>query len=623
MLSLLLWALILWACFGVGAATLRRLRAHPDSPAEEVPFAVAIGLGLLSYLVLVAGLLGQLAVWSGVALVVALAVLGWRHLLRPFRGVGVKLLPDRIPWASMPLAAFLLTAFALTLIGALAPAGDSDWDGLVYHLTLPKLYLLHGAITPLPWLSHSNFPFLMEMLYLLGLLLHGQVLAKLFHFGFGWLTVLAVFAFGRRWWGGRAGVLGAAAFASLPFVGWEMTAAYNELAFALYAFLAVYALGRWYEKRAAGWLWVAAIMCGFALGAKMLAVVVVGFAVASLLYDLVVGVTRRVVPAKRGAWRVMAFALLAAAVAAPWYMKSYLWTGNPVYPFFYEVFGGRYWTAERAREYAAAQQAFGLGGGPLRFLGLPWNLTMHPEAFTDRGFSAFIASLGPLPLAFLPLLLFVGPVGRAGRLALWFALCYAGVWFLMSQNSRYLIPVLPGLCACAGLAAARLLAHRGPILVAVGAAFALALAMGLRADLLPAAPAARVALGLESQTTYLQRTSYVYNLAQFVNETAPPKAKIMALGTEPRLFYLDRDFLLGDHAAIFSEQELSRTEFFLRAVTRLGVTHLLLHTSMMQNIAGRHGAMETRLADLIEARKLRSLGQWGPVSLWELEKGNA
>ncbi len=101
-----------------------------------------------------------------------------------------------------------------------------------------------------PWLTHSNFPFLLEMLYLLGLLLHGPVLAKLFHFACGWLTALAIYSFGRRFWSPRAGLLGAVTFATIPFVLWEMTVAYNELAFALYAFLALYTLAIWYETAA-------------------------------------------------------------------------------------------------------------------------------------------------------------------------------------------------------------------------------------------------------------------------------------------------------------------------------------------------------------------------------------
>jgi len=199
MVSLLIWLAILLVCFGAGAGVLRLLRAGTGSWAEEIPHAVALGMGLLAYLLLGVGLLGYLHLWVGIALLGLLAVFGRRDLVRLVRHIpaGIAHL-GRWRWGAVPLLLFFSTAGALTLIGALAPSGGVDYDGLVYHLTIPKLYLAHGGIYPIPWLTHSNFPFTLEMLYLLGLMLRGQALAKLFHLGCGWLTICAIFAFGRR-----------------------------------------------------------------------------------------------------------------------------------------------------------------------------------------------------------------------------------------------------------------------------------------------------------------------------------------------------------------------------------------------------------------------------------------
>ncbi len=620
MISLVIWLGILWACFAVGAAALRRLGARADSLAEEAPFAIALGMGALSYLMLAAGLLGWLKLWVGVALVAGLAVAGWRHALRLPREIGASLVGSRTSgWFAVPVALFLLAAFALTLIGALAPAGDNDYDGLVYHLTVPKLYLQEGRIHSLPWESHSNFPFALEMLYLLGLMLKGQTLAKLFHFGCGWLTVVAVFGFGRRWWGERAGWLGAVALAAIPLVGWEMMSAYNGLAFALYVFLTVYALSRWHQDReATGWLWVGAVMCGLAMGVQTLAAAVLVFALAVLLWRLVRA------PGRGGAAaRVVAFAAIACAVASPWYVKSYLWTGNPVYPFFYEVFGGTHWTAARAESYAAAQKAFGLGGGPLAFLALPWNLTMRPQAFFDqpgvlRHFSVLISVFGPLLLALAPALLVAGPAGKAGRLALWFALVYAAIWFGMSQNGRYLLPILPGLCACAGVAGARLLERRGIAAAAVMVAFLLSAAAGLGAALILAAPAARVAMGAEPQADYLGRVSQAYALAEAVNRATPAEARVLVLGDEPRLFYLDREYLLGNHTEIFTARELADAGSFLAALEAMKVTHVLMPAGALFAAEVKHGTMESALVGLVTQGKLRLVEDYGRLSLWEI-----
>jgi hypothetical protein len=651
MVSLLLWLLILWACTGTGAALLRRLRAPTEGLAEEIPFAAGLGLGLLSLLMLAAGLLRQLHLAAGIALVVLMGVLGWRQAVRLLREA-VALLPRiRVDAAGAGLLVFFLGAGVVSVLGALAPVTGNDYDALVYHLTIPKLYLRQGGIHSLPWLTHSNFPFGMEMLYLLGLLLRDETLAKLFHLGFGWLTALAIYAFGRRWWSGRAGALGAAAFAAVPLVGWEMTVAYNELAFTLYAFLTVYALARWYEQRDSGWLWVGAITCGLALGTKMLALAVLLFAGVVVIWRGVKEWPREEgrkggreeerprptspagpLPKRgegekesrlRGLVPLLGFVAIALVVAGPWYVKTYLWTGNPVYPFFYEVFGGRYWTAARAAEYAAAQQAFGLGGGPLRFLALPWNLTMQPQAFFDqpgalRDFNVLVTVFGPLLLAFVPVLLVAGPVGRPGRLALWFALLYTALWFAMSQNGRYLLPILPGLCAGAGLAAARLAARRGVTRIAASGAYAAALGASLLTSMVLTAPVARAAVGLEPRRDFLARVSPVYGIAEWVNANTPETARIMVLGDEPRMFYLDRDFLLGNHASIFTAGELNNTDAFLGALRRLKVTHVLIHGAMMDDVAARRGAIETRIAELIARGALRPVGRRGAAGLWEV-----
>jgi 4-amino-4-deoxy-L-arabinose transferase-like glycosyltransferase len=622
MVSLAVWALILWACFGAGATVLKRLGAQADTTAEEMPFATALGMGLLSYLVLVAGLLGQLTVRVGVALVLFLALLGWREMVGLAQSVGALIRPKSARWTVFPLLIFLVASAALTVVGALAPSTDSDYDGLVYHLAIPKLYLHHGSIHPIPWLSHANFPFLLEMLYLLGLLLDGQSLAKLFHFGCGWLTACAVFAFTRRWWGPRAGWLGAAVFASVPLIAWEMTVAYNELAFAMYAFLTVYALSRWFDQRHAdphrGWLWVAAIMCGLSLGTKMLAGAVLLFALAALAWGMerAQGIRSRLVP-------VALFAAIAAAVACPWYVKSYLWTGNPVYPFCYDIFGGRYWSAERAGAYSAAQAAFGMGKGSLAFVGLPWNLTMNTRWFFDlpqelRGINILLWVFGPLFLALIPALLLTGPVSAPGRLVLWFSLLYVGVWFGLTQNGRYLIPILPGLCACTGLSADRLLRRELLVTAAVSVALLLAMLSGLYASSVLAAPAFRVALGRESPRAYLNRNSTLYPIFEAVNRETPPDARILVLGDEPRCFYLDRDYLLGNHADIFSSQDLASPDSLLTALRRAGVSHLLLHASSLRDMLVRKGEIESLLGALLDEQALSPQSVHGPFLLWRI-----
>src|SRR5205807_2184962 len=60
----------------------------------------------------------------------------------------------------------------------------------------------------------------------------------------------------------------------------------------------------------------------------------------------------RAEPRRRLAGAGLAFGLVVLVAAGPWYMRNAVETGNPIYPFGYSVFGGRYWSSA-ASEYLA------------------------------------------------------------------------------------------------------------------------------------------------------------------------------------------------------------------------------------------------------------------------------
>ena len=82
----------------------------------------------------------------------------------------------------------------------------------------------------------------------------------------------------------------------------------------------------------------------------------------------------------------------------PGYLRNLAFVGNPIYPFF---FGGKYRDSFRAYRYGL----FGTGllNEPLRLLIAPWEATILGE----EGKASYEATVGPLLLTFLPLLIFV------------------------------------------------------------------------------------------------------------------------------------------------------------------------------------------------------------------------
>ncbi|MBW3622084.1 MAG: phospholipid carrier-dependent glycosyltransferase [Armatimonadetes bacterium] len=606
-------------------------RTHA-SLGERLLFRAALGMGILSYLILGLGLLGFL---NRTALGILTAVLFFAAMPGS-RALGLELrrkrdghedrppadrrsdalsrergeadLPEPSPdsWIQAALAVGIGILALLMLFGAASPPTGADWDGLSYHLADPKLFLQAGRIVPLPWEHHSNFPFLVQMLFTYGLAFDSVALAKGFHLAMGFLTAGAlttaylrlsrsdpkdVEAPASRARHGLLTLLPAALFLGAPHVFWEATVAYVDLGATLYAFLAVYAFTLAMEERNPPevrgdceehedaetfsrrpiWLLIAGVMTGFALGSKTTNGI---FLILLSLWWL----WRRWDRSFR--WRgagtfALWYLLPAILIAAPWFLKTYLWTDNPVYPFLYGIFGGRNWNAELARLYEIEQAGFGMGRSPAALLLLPWNLTFHPTAFS-KGIG-FFASMGPYALALLPLLVIARPLPRWAKAYLGLALGFLVIWVALTQQIRYLLPLYPALCLLCAVAADRASIRpwgRSAVGLFTGGSLLLTVFMGFNY----VQPMIPVALGMASPEQYLSSRSELYPAYRYVNENLPEDAKILLI-EETRGFYLDREYLWGNpgHHTLIPWESFRTPEEMAAWLRRNGFTHLLLN----------------------------------------------
>jgi hypothetical protein len=276
------------------------------------------------------------------------------HALR----LGLKTLP----LADKLLLVYVAFACALTFVLTLAPPSGNDYDSLVYHLAAPQRYLQAGRIVELPYDHHSYFPFSIEMWFMLGLSLKGPVLAKLFHWMCLPLSCLALWAFGRRHLSVRTGSWAAALWASLPVVQLEATTAYIDVGFSLWVILAFGCAANWAQTRDHRWVWWAGTFAGFALGSKYLGALTIAFLAVYIGLVLLQrdgqkprALTHILVP--------LSFCLLALAIGGGWYVRNALWTGNPVFPFAYGVFGGKVGRRRWPPTISATNSPTGLGVG--------------------------------------------------------------------------------------------------------------------------------------------------------------------------------------------------------------------------------------------------------------------
>ena len=203
MVDLGCWLALVLLATALGQRLLGKLSFH--SLLEELTLSTGVGLGLLSLLTLGLGLLGLLHRW----LFYVLLIVGYLLLLPQLKSIIQHLRPGRLAAFPRPyvllLAGYLALVLGLSLLATLVP--PIAWDSQVYHLTGPRLFLEQGKITRGIDIPCLGFPSLLEMLFLAGMVLKGDIVAKLTHFGFGVLTAGLLYCFGRRFFRPRMPLL--------------------------------------------------------------------------------------------------------------------------------------------------------------------------------------------------------------------------------------------------------------------------------------------------------------------------------------------------------------------------------------------------------------------------------
>ncbi len=568
---LLVAAVILAGAWGAGHLLLRGLGLREEQrTAARTVFAFGLGLSAWSLVTLGLGLAGLL--WRplvcglvGVALVGELVVrvrsgappdgrrlnggdalsggaaareAWWRR--RYFRG---SLLGPAVIVAVAPFVVAML-------LGSMLP--PVDFDVKEYHLQGPKEWYLAGRISFLPHNVYTSFPFLTEMLALLGMVVRGDwyrgaLAGQVVLMSFAPLTGYAVFAAGRMV-SQRAGWLAVLVLLTTPWIYRISVIAYAEGGLTFYlgaALLAVMQLSSSTTEFPAQW-GRRVLLCGFLAGSAM-----------SCKYPGVVSVViplgAAVMWAARSAetrWKAVAragvlFSVGVCVTFGPWALKNLVQTGNPVYPLLYSVLGGADWDDELNAKWKAGHSPPAESFRPGNVLP-SLNAHVHDVAVRSDWQSVLVFGLAPLAL--------VRVFGRRRRLAnadgapdpvrrvltgwlLYAVWLFATWWTLTHRIDRFWVPMLPVLCLLAGAGLSEIfdrldrLRERG----AGGPA-----RLGIAACTVPVAVAvvfnlAFVTSPIAGNNAYLLSQSVARQLATtysiaLVNREVPPDARVLMVG---------------------------------------------------------------------------------------------
>ncbi len=597
-------AFIVLAAFSLGRFIFRRLFAElPITPVEDFLFSTAIGFGSLALILFFLAVTGVLYVGVISALCLVLVLLIWtsrRPVAASIRGIGALYRRgSESRWLWYGTHAFTVTMTAMIFTAALTP--PTDPDTVFYHLADPLSYLqAHRYV--LARHSTNLMPENMEMIYMLAMFLKSGVTAKLVHFSFLILTIVTMQYYAERLFGERiVGALASAVVASMPVVGYTSgLSTSNDMAVAFYSLLMLISLLLWYESSSNRYLLSWGMLLGFVLGIKHTVLIALPFFALFILW--VVVVRRREGAPGRLLLTAVACGLIGLAIAAPWYVKSYIYSGNPVWPLFPTLFSGEANTL--ANELVHSTKAsFAI-----------WN---WGEAYKIPYFMIFGSGgredgiIGPMYLLAIPFMLFYHSTkgSKAFRFFLLFFLTTFGVWALQLQLVRHAIFLFPPLALCASSSFAEFLqrARSGGATIVRAVVVVLVTALAIL-SLPPFAyewyrpqrytpvtsriPALTTSVYCDdisvfdllmggADERYLERSMGSYALTRFINDSLDQSARILYIGSGPPLYFARREMLWyerdRDRAKLGSLADMSG---FTSALRNQKISHVFVDVAM-------------------------------------------
>jgi len=547
-LPLIAFAAMSWA---VGRRLTRRLSYRNEFEAAVLSTALGWGvLGLSFFLLATAGLFST--PWI-------LLLLGGSQLASYRSWVEAPVAVQRW-WASKAARRRTLIAVALLVVFlpllALPLYPPIAFDSLMYHLPMARSIVEQQGIDFFPDLRYPVFPALQETLFAAGLLLTNDITPALTHFA-GFLGVaLLIYCWGDWLSSRRTGLLAALLWIGTLSAVLNGSSPYVDCTLTLFLTAAIFCLHRYFRRREIGWLLVSAAFTGFAAGTKYHALFFLGVLALAML-----AVTLR----HRRYRHLIGYGVVLTLVTLPWYLFIYLESGNPVHPFYPQIFGRDDWSyqlrrarrmTEPATEEAPVRSSVTLARilaeqmgdrlvlTPVKSLRLPIDVFLHPRKFRGRALSPF----------YLYALLGLAAMTFRFRRARW-ALLLVGLYFTFLSvtqiDLRYVLPILPLIAVFGAEGVDRLLGWMTPSSrgwIAIVLTIAVALPLGHRAHKIASGHfRGRGPIPTDAYHRYgfIQPRLNQYRAVQALNRKHEGDYRLYGLFCENLRYYVDGT-LLGD-----------------------------------------------------------------------------
>ena len=372
-------------------------------------FAISLGLAFVIAVLFLLGIIGYLSLSSIFAVSSILVIPIWHSLYYKTRLLPeVRLREDYKVLVTLFLLQILMILFALRTPGC--------WDDTSYHLPMARFYKENNALVLNKYLRFPLNPQNFDILFSLGLMLQGDLLAQAF--ATMSLVISSIGMIGAAYWLTESFVIGLMSAVSLFLlepVQATIGCAYVDIGHALFCWGAIIAIAIWSQTKREqrgqyNWLIVAGILAGLAAGTKMFGLVLAMFCGAYVL------ILRRDIKA------ALVYSLALLGAGSWWYFRSFWISGDPVHPLGGRIFGFFLWDAGDLLELMAEQATHGIPPMTLNF----W------AAFKMAGVLFWVLAVLTVPFRKQ-----TPPI----RWMQFIFIAYVIFWFFVSQVERYLSPI--------------------------------------------------------------------------------------------------------------------------------------------------------------------------------------
>lgn len=348
----------------------------------------------------------------------------------------------------------LLIFALLAILVAASIVPPSGWDTLNYHLAIPKIFLQFEEIRHLPTIFHSHFPLPVQFQYLVLMGLTSASAASMLTLTYLVLTLvimremLKMMNYEHLWHTTIAVLF------SITVVLFSTHETLIEPSAMFYITLAVFFCIQLIQKHSIGTVILIGIISGYAAATKYSNLPFI------VLIPLSLGITmlgrNHVRP------RVLMFiSVVGIVVALPWYLRTWIDTGNPFWPYFLTFIPSLY----NENVYTLSKNTPGIAKiievekNRLSFiletiwkvLSKPIRMIFFPDQFGGDDPKAGPLLLGLIPFVFMKLKDWNNRK-RYLMLMIYTSLLFFVVWLVTFHNTRYLAPIFPITAIVLGLA---------------------------------------------------------------------------------------------------------------------------------------------------------------------------